>query len=65
MRILYISIQHMVSVTYDTRSRPTDLGSRIAEMILIYRLPIYQNHIPIVLVLHHCTAQETLSTLFA
>ncbi len=30
-------------------------------MTVIYRLPIYQNYIPIVLMLHHSTAQETLS----
>jgi hypothetical protein len=30
-------------------------------MTVIYRLPIYQNYIPIVLVLHHSTVQETLS----
>ncbi len=31
MRILYISIHHIVSVTYDTRGRPTDIGSTIAD----------------------------------
>jgi hypothetical protein len=30
-------------------------------MTVIYILPIYQNYIPIVLVLHHSTAQETVS----
>jgi len=30
-------------------------------MTVTYILPIYQNYIPIVLVLHHSTAQETLS----
>ncbi len=31
MRILYISIHHIVRVTYDTRGVPTDLWSTIAD----------------------------------
>ncbi len=42
MSILYIPIHHIVSVTYDTRSGPTDLGSTIADD----DCDLYTSHIP-------------------
>jgi hypothetical protein len=57
MHILYIAIDHILSVTYDTRSGPTESRSTIADD----DHDLCQNYIPIVPALHNSAAHETLA----
>jgi hypothetical protein len=61
MHILYIAIDHILSVTYDTRSGPTESRSTIADD----DHDLQTSHIPelytLVLALHNSAAQETLA----